>query len=763
MFDVPPGRLEDVLISIGLRAEVTIVLAEPSLASQSSPGARGRLSLHSALSRALQNTGGEVRSFGPDIIQIIRRQPVRKARSARMSPTQTGERATAIIVTASKQLISIDRYPGSVKFVDLDQASFAQESADMASVATRVPALGSTNLGPGRNKFFIRGIADSSFTGPTQATTGQYLGDIRLNYNAPDPDLNLYDVERVEILVGPQGALYGAGSLGGIIRLMPRAPDPAKFSVTASASVGNTHKGGTSVEGATMLNIPLVQDNIAARIVLYDGRAAGYIDAPTQGRHDINSRLRAGVRLALRARNASGWDITLGLVQQKLENKDGQYIRLGDPDLIRDAPIPQPFTNNYWLGYVTAGRRIGEWDVASATSIARHHLHALVDATGLDGTTAPFQARERNDISLFAHETRISGRNPQKPWVGGIALLDSSSKFALSLASFSGTSLLAEVGNRQIEAATFGKYSHPITATLTATIGGRLTLARNRQTLSLNRTTIIDHRSRTDIRWSGTAALAWRSGRPLSFFFQYQQGYRPAGLGITTAETQLRSHKFAADDLDLFEIGLRLGVAEGGRLAARAAIFSASWHNIQADLVDEPGLPYTTNIGRGIIRGLDFDLTWRPTRSLTATLSAFLNHSELSRPAPGYIITSQQDNAALTRTLPNVAKNGARVGVAWIRQLPEQALLRTNASLRYVGRSHLGFGPLMDVPQGGYLVADATTSVDFGLLALSAGVTNIADVRGNTFAYGNPYSLALRNQSTPLRPRTITLGISARF
>jgi outer membrane receptor protein involved in Fe transport len=70
----------------------------------------------------------------------------------------------------------------------------------------------STQLGPGRNKLFIRGVADSSFTGPTQATVGQYLGDVRLNYNAPDPDLNLYDIARVEVVEGPQGTLYGAGS-----------------------------------------------------------------------------------------------------------------------------------------------------------------------------------------------------------------------------------------------------------------------------------------------------------------------------------------------------------------------------------------------------------------------------------------------------------------------------------------------------------------------------------------------------------------------
>src|SRR3546814_5101990 len=97
----------------------------------------------------------------------------------------------------------------------------------MDSILSRTASVSSTHLGPGRNKLFIRGIADSSFTGPTQSTVGQYFGDIRLSYNAPDPDLRLYDIDNVEILEGPQGTLYGAGSLGGIIPVRSESPTSA--------------------------------------------------------------------------------------------------------------------------------------------------------------------------------------------------------------------------------------------------------------------------------------------------------------------------------------------------------------------------------------------------------------------------------------------------------------------------------------------------------------------------------------------------------
>lgn len=760
-YDIPPGRLEDVLISIGLRARVTIILAEPGLAAQNSPGARGRLSLQAALAQALRGTNGVARTYGPGIIRIIRRRPARTTAPKPSTPSYIDD-ATPIIVTASKQNIAFDRYPGSVKLVDLTEDMRAAGS-DMASLSQRLPALGSTNLGPGRNKFFIRGIADSSFTGPTQATTGQYLGDIRLNYSAPDPDLSLYDMQRAEILVGPQGALYGAGSLGGIIRLVPTAPDLAASAGSASASIGTTHKGGISHDAAAMLNLPLSHDRIAARLIVYGGRAAGYIDAPAQDRRDINGTTRSGQRFTLRARDAGGWDISLGIVRQKIRSEDGQYTFRGDPPLTRDAPIAQPFANDYRLGYVTAQRRLGMADLLTATSVARHRLDSVFDATGLDGTTAPIVAGESNHITLFSHETRMSGGDAETPWVGGFALLVNSSRVALSIAPRDGSSLLGEVVNRQAEAALFGKYAHRLTSSLTGTIGGRLTFARNRQALSVDRADVIDHQSSTEMRWSGTLALDWRPTGPSSFFFQYQQGYRPGGLGITLAESRLESRKFAADDLHLFELGMRLGSSEHAPFSARAAIFIADWRDIQADLIRDPGLPYTANIGRGIIRGLDVDLTWRPEAALTLTVSAFLNDSELSHPAAGYIVSDGEDDGRLTRALPNVPRNGARLGAAWSRKVSDGTRFNADASLRYVGRSHLGFGPLLDVYQGGYLVTDATTSIDFNSVSVSISIGNATNVRADTFAYGNPYSLAQRKQMTPLRPRTIKLGISARF
>ena len=97
--------------------------------------------------------------------------------------------------------------------------------AGAEAIEARSVGFSSTHLGAGRNKLFIRGIADSSFSGPTQSPVGQYFGDMRTGYSGPDPDLKLVDMQSVEILEGPQGTLYGSGALGGIVLLKPNMPD----------------------------------------------------------------------------------------------------------------------------------------------------------------------------------------------------------------------------------------------------------------------------------------------------------------------------------------------------------------------------------------------------------------------------------------------------------------------------------------------------------------------------------------------------------
>ena len=204
-FDIAPGPLGHVVATIGAQAGVTIGVADPTLAIRPSPGVRGSLEVGAALGRATRGTGTHavpvdawtwrIVADPPRRPSIFRPRPVLPA-----TETAAPQRPADIIVTATKVPIPVARYPGSIEILDLDDPASGGGGLEGALLA--VPTISSTSLGPGRDKLFIRGIADSSFNGPTQATVGQYLGETRLNYNAPDPSLRLHDIERVEVLPG---------------------------------------------------------------------------------------------------------------------------------------------------------------------------------------------------------------------------------------------------------------------------------------------------------------------------------------------------------------------------------------------------------------------------------------------------------------------------------------------------------------------------------------------------------------------------------
>ncbi len=757
-FDIAAGPLGAVAAAIGVRAGITIAVTDPDVAARRSPGVRGDLSVRAAVAHALRGTGAEALFYDDRMVRIIRRRsaPPRPPIAADGAPPPVTESSASIIVTASKQHIRLADYPGSLHVIEPAGPWTARNAArGTAAFAELMPTLSSTNLGRGRNKIYVRGIADSSFSGPTQSTVGQYLGDVRLNYNAPDPDLNLYDLKRIEVLAGPQGTLYGAGSLGGVVRLIPNAPDPDASYGAASTGVSATRSGGFGADAAAMVNLP-IGDRAAVRAVLYGSREAGYIDDPARKLHNINKSRSAGGRLALRREDVGGWTIDIGTVIQNIDSADSQYSLRGDPPLSRRSTLAQPSRNDYQLAYIVGRRKVGGKDFVTATSFVHHELQSKYDATGADGTTAPRLFDELNRFTFIAHETRLAGGSTRAPWVAGFSGLYNVSRISRSLGPPDDLQPLAGVQNVQFEGSLFGQKSFPLSRSLIASAGGRLTVARNLGRLISETAGGRKQSSQTRVRFAGDAALTWRLAPRLSTYTHYQQGFRPGGFAASAAEATRGGTEFAADDLTQIELGLRWRNGEQDRISVQAAIFTVDWKQIQADIIDDAGLTNTANIGNGRIYGLDGEIRWRPFSSFTFSISAFQNQSFLYRAAPGFVASGKT-------TLANVPRDGVRSSVEWHGDVGPNATLSASASLRFVGKSFLGPAPLLDIAQGRYFTGDVGLRLDLDRFGLSLDIRNVGNRRANTFAFGNPFGVAARDQVTPLRPRTIRLGLDTRF
>lgn len=760
-FNIAPGELGGVLVAFGEQAGMSVGLTDSTLARRHSPGARGRLSKGQALRRILTGTGASFLQIDARTVRITASRISAKPRTS-IPPRQVAPVDTAptdvpeIIVTASKQDTPLRNYAGTATIIDLEAEKIARESAQgTAAIVARMPVLASTNLGPGRNKVFIRGVADSSFNGSSPATIGQYLGDVRLTYNAPDPALNLYDIRRVEVLEGPQGTLYGTGAIGGIIRLVPNQPDLRDNGASASIGGVSVAHGDQGFDAAGMLNLVLIPGRLAVRAVAYATDEPGYIDDPSRHLSNVNRTKSHGGRAALRVEPGDDWAVTIGGAMQNIASQDGQYAVRGLPPLQRNSFLDQPFDNDYGLAYLTASRRIEGAQLTTTTSFVRHDVDTIYDAT-LDTLSPPRQFAEQRAIRLFSHETRLARSSATESWVIGVNGLMARDRTTRALGDPIAPLPIAGVRNLNSEIAIFGQYSHIIGPRLTATVGGRLSYAHSSGELLNDAIAESAEPNRSQLRFSPTVALAWNVGSRFIAYAHAQSAFRPGLLEVAPAGASLNAERIEPDSLSMIELGARFGEQGRDRLSLATSIAAVRWTDIQSDLIDMSGLPYTTNIGDGRILSFEALASWTISKALNVEAALFLNDSRLAKPAPDFAAADELE-------LPNIPRLGARIAAGYRARVDHRTELTIDGAARYVGASRLGIGAPLDIPQGKYVNTSIGARLSRGAIGLSVDVTNLLDVHGNRFAFGNPFGIEQRNQITPLVPRRVRVGVDVRF
>ena len=764
-FDVPAGPLNAALISFATQARVSIDASDPALRSVRVGGLRGRFTLREGLRRLLQGTGYDFRISRGNVVRVLRKhsrgaepEDTGRRRSAPPSTQRAGRPAPPpepIIVTASKQNVALADYPGAFHIGSFDEArSFHSGNRGSEVLLRELPNLTSTNLGSGRNKIFVRGIADSSFNGQLQSTVSQYFGESRLTYSAPDPDLALYDVEKVEVIEGPQGTLYGAGSLGGVIRIMPRLPVPGEFSASGTAAMGVT---GTSLggDGAIVANIPIGQ-RAAVRIVGYRIMRPGYIDDIRRGLSEVNRTNVWGGRATFRMEFEDGLSIDAGIVSQDTASEDGQYTDAPQSSaLTRRSYVAQPFNNDYRLMFGTVGADLGFAKFVSNTSYTIHPIDTVFDATPAN-TQVPTIYEEVMRVKLLTHETRISGSTDWiSNWVSGFSLAHNINKIDRFLGPADKLEMISNVQSETLDVALFGEATLPLWRNISVTGGGRLSVFTRLDEFSIPLDEASDEPIGPETRFLPTVALSWKPWDGVIGYLRYQEGFRPGADQLTGSGDEAAVIRLQPDEIRTSEFGIRFGTETGSRLSGGLSYAYSRWNRVQADLVTSAGFPYVANLGSAQVRYMSANILWKPTSELALELSGFRTTSYLDRPAPEF-------EADVEGNLPNVADSGWRLAgrfEPWIANTK----ISLEGSVGYIGTSDLGVSAPFDIPQGDYLDTAIGARADFGRWGLSLEIDNLLDSRANRFSYGNPFSVAEGNQRTPLRPRTVRIGIDARF
>lgn len=755
------------LIDFALQAELSLGGDLDACRGQA-PALTGRLSVKAALDRLLAGSGCDYQQPDPRTV-IIRRlaAPMRSPKSTpAIAPLGLGE----VVITAQRYPNLPGRTPYAISVVS-GGALEREAVTSLYDLSGQVAGMTVTNLGPGRDKVLLRGLSDGAFTGQTQSMVALYLDDVPITYNAPDPDLRLADVERVEIMRGPQGTLYGGGSLGGVMRIATRKPDLDRYQASVLAGVGWTQGGGRNNEVEAMANLPLVHGKVALRGVVYREAQDGYIANPTLGLRHANGSTRAGVRASLRAALTPSWTMTLGLTHQSINNKDTQYglRRLGPKE--RDTAVREPHDNDFdHVSLTVTGE--GDWGrVTGSVSQLSHHFDSRYDASsaatlyGLPAAPTAFDEDKGIDLTVAEVTYATPSEHRLHGLVGAFASTGSI-RLNTSLHALPAGSTIAYAERRRDEIreiALYGEATFDATSRLSATAGLRWFDFRF-DTNSM----VTQPSGQRQMAQSADAAglspkfLVSYDARPgLLLYAQAAEGYRPGGfntagrIGQVFDAPETPPRRYKADELWNYEFGVKLRAFDD-RLQGRAAVFYATWESVQSDQYLANGTAYTANIGNGDNRGFEAEAAFRVSERLDLRAAALLNDPEVTKLNAAF--STRKD-----ASLPGVARASASLGFDYHRDLEMGPTLRLQGQASYVGPSYLTFDADKAHEMGEYLGLRGVASLTTPGWTLAATVDNPLNNHANSFSFGNPFLITRDQIVTPPRPRTVSVRLTARF
>ena len=203
-----------------------------------------------------------------------------------------------IVVTAQKREQSVLDIPFAISTFGEDEIK-ARGATDIKDMQYAIPGLSITNNLPGQDRVQIRGA--SSDVGIGLPTVGRYLDEVSVSSDAIQRalDVPLLDMQRVEVLRGPQGTLYGAGSIGGTIRFISNSPDLSEASGSIGVGINSVDDGNQGYEAHGVFNLPIIEDKLALRLTASTEDIAGWIDNTATGESDINEAQRDFLRAKL--------------------------------------------------------------------------------------------------------------------------------------------------------------------------------------------------------------------------------------------------------------------------------------------------------------------------------------------------------------------------------------------------------------------------------------------------------------------------------
>jgi outer membrane receptor protein involved in Fe transport len=728
-----------------------------------------------------------------------------------------------VVVTAQRYRSTIQDTPISISALSGDQL-VASGISTVSDVAHDIPGLSMRSAGPGLTEFEARGLAS---TGGAAPTVGFYLDEVPLSPPALsqsgkiviDPDL--YDVDRVEVLRGPQGTLYGSGSMGGTIKIVTNQPKIGVFEGSAQGTASYTDGGNANGGGNLMLNLPL-GDVLAVRIVGSDSYRSGWIDrvvlnpfppengttrgdvltAPVQSvASDVNTERLYGGRVSVLYKPNEDWSVIATALYQNLE--------MGGYDLIDSPPglpylahyeafnTPEPITDKVHIYSLTITGNLGFGELTSATSYWDRMTVQTQDgaesiAATLGTPLVPVGYSEADPSHQFSQEIRLSSLgNGAAHWTVGAFYSDMTSQWNEYGANPANTAAPGGIYFESYnpynikQSAIFGDGSYKLTDTLTLAAGVRWYSYDS--TIDVSEWGSVTPNPTQPASPSVTKAsatgfnprvnLSYEPNPSLNTYITAAKGFRPGGANILIPPPNQPPNcvagspeTFGPDSVWNYEIGEKAKLFDN-RVSINADVYYIKWTGIQQSVPLACGYVYNTNAGDGRSYGPEIEVTARLTDAWTVAANGAVTNAEITSPTFAYATSIYGTNGQLycpsgNCTIPilNVPHQTAGLSLVYSSDIGNGYRLTARASDTYTGYATdeaFYFG--VHLPP--YAIAAARVTLAHGAWSAHLFVDNltnkIALMTANNTQF--QFNIPQLTRYTVNQPRTIGTQLNYKF
>lgn len=803
-FEIDAKPLAGALMEFGEQSGLTVVAPTTLTAGKKAADVRGEFTPTEALGRLLKGSGLTFARAADSTIAIeaidagTAVQANTRESASDGDLTTDADRLSEVIVTAQKRSEPLLRVAAPVTAL---QASDLARQGDvrLADYAATVPGLNLISSQPGQTVVILRGVS-TGFGAAVAATTATYIDDSPYGSSTANAlgsfttiDLDPATLQRVEVLRGPQGTLYGASSMGGLIKYVTISPSLTEYSGRVELDGSSVDGGGQGYGVRAMWSGPLITDKLGVTLSAFDRLDPGYIDDPQLHKKNVNSLRVDGGRLAILWQPTAQFSAELSALVQDSTTGGTSSVDMnanltpiyGRYEQIRYGEESWNLNSTHY-----SLRAAYDFGWASLTSITSYQTQSARWYTDFTQRFGPLLSSIIGvpDLGVFDHvsvadhkitqEVRFASADSDTlEWLGGIFFTHERSvqpeEFQNPFSTVTGAIVPVAGGiftdpnhDSYTEYAGYADVTYHLTSKFKILGGVRFTSDSENNITPFSGV----------LNGPASVALAATSSKPVTYlvspsynfddrnmiYIRVATGFRPGGpTGLTTTSVYAGAPStYRPDTLTNYELGYKASFPEQ-RMTVDISAFDIEWKNIQV-LSEIGGFLITGNGGDARSAGAELAWTWKPIAGLGVSANAAYTDAYLTVDAPGI-------SAKAGDKLPDVPEFSANVGVDYDHALTAEVKGFVGGNFQHQGARVSEF--VSGTPAGyerptmpAYNTLNLHAGLSRGGATLEVYIKNVADAYGLTRiasevqnGYGPPLAVAV------IQPRTFGLSISEKF